>query len=315
MPTLEDLRATVDVVAAHVADAYFRLEFPFYEEETTAFARLPGAHPDLAQRLAALYGAQLEANNDGGKAAVLICCALLQATIERLPTERCANLPTAIDLACGKAAESVTQFARRLNSVAGAVRAATSAAGGNAELGKAMVHALEMAGREGEVSIEVAPPEHAPGCYPEENAERSTKAFHVTLWVRGATTAETNALHSRGCNTLHATIGAFSTGVVPGGGVAYFLAADALRDKCDTDTITGLAATAVCAALEAPLRVRADTHFDGVRAALELEPQQALHNERWLVPVDDGPIDPTRIVQGAIREAGRAAADLLRAVL
>jgi hypothetical protein len=79
---------------------------------------------------------------------------------------------------------------------------------------------------------------------------------------------------------------------------------------------TGVAGRSLVAGLEAPLRVRAAAGVDvsELLERIQANPGLAFDQTRpGLVPaVSEGPIDAVRVVDFAIREAGKAAADLLR---
>ena len=72
------------------------------------------------------------------------------------------------------------------------------------------------------------------------------------LKVGGATEAEMNERKYRVDDAVHATRGAAEEGVVPGGGVAYLRAAEAVR-KLDLEGDEGAGARVIAKALEAPL--------------------------------------------------------------
>jgi len=124
---------------------------------------------------------------------------------------------------------------------------------------------------------------------------------------------------TRAVTALHAAVASVAGGIVPGGGVAYVLAGEALRGEGEEDTIMWLAARAVLIGLETPFRLRAahaGLNPDTLLVALRNDPTQAFdQTERKLVPFAYGPVDAARVVQRAIREAGRTACDLLRMAL
>ena len=70
---------------------------------------------------------------------------------------------------------------------------------------------------------------------------------------------------------------------------------------------------------EAPLRVRASAAGVDANALLDALQKKSKHafdqTAAKLVPLAKGPLDAARVVQAAIREAGRTACDLLRMAL
>ena len=316
--THEGLSVSVAAFAKDVAAAYARFEPPF-DPDTLAvrFARLADVHPAVAERLAAAYNSVSDEFGDGGKAAVLIACGIIQSAEERLPGEGRTNLAPAIDLAAGRAAERVAAVARPVRSPADLRRVATTAAGGDDAIGKALVEAFSKAGRDGVISVERGTAESPPGVSVVDIGDVDGAGWLEQVVVRGRMEAETHELYLRACGAMHASRAAVAEGVVAGGGVAFVLAADP-TDEGD-DTITGLAARAVGAGLRLPLRVRteaaglnANTILATVRGKSDVTFEQS---KPGLIPGANGPLDAARIVQGAIREAGRAACDLLQKAL
>ena len=317
--THEELRAAVAAVAKDVAGAYARFEPAFLDSEVAGrFARLPGVHPAVAERLAAAHCTMSNDFGDGEKAAVLVACEIVRAAQERLPGEGRTALAPAIDRVAGRAAERVASFARPVRSPAELLRAATPAAGGDAAIGKALVEAFLKTGRDGIIQVERGENGRA-GVTVVDVGDVDGAGWIEKVVVCGRSEAETQALYLRACCALHAARAAIAEGVVPGGGVAYVLAGGS-ADEGD-DTITELAVRAVNAGLEAPLRVRAEAagskaKANAILAAVRNKPDSAFEQTKpGLVPVADGPLDAARVVREAIREAGRAACDLLRRAL
>ncbi|MBN9122273.1 MAG: hypothetical protein J0I06_24555 [Planctomycetes bacterium] len=318
--THEELRASVAAIAADVAGAYARFEPAFLDTEVAGrFARLPGVHPAVAERLAAAHCSTSNDFGDGEKAAVLVACGIIRAAEERLPGEGRTNLAPAIDLAASRAAEAVERAAVPLRTPAEVERAATTAAAGDREIGAAICQALARSGPDGIVHVNRGEPDDPPGVTVRDGEETGPRGREMTVVVKGGTDAETADRNLRAVTALHAAVAAIARGRAPGGGAAYVLAAEALRDQANEDTITGLAALAVSAGLEVPLRVRAEAaglDAGAILAAVRNTPDVAFDQTKpGLVPVAKGPLDAARIVQGAIREAGRAACDLLRRAL
>ena len=314
--TVDELRASVVAVAADVATAYARFDPPF-DGDTLGerFSQLPGVHPAVAGRLVAAYNAVSDEFGDGGKATVLIACGITRAALDRLPAEGRGNLPTAVDMATARPAEWVENAASGLETPEDVLRAAATAGGNRTDIGEAVVDALWQAGPRGITHITTGEPTAAPEF--RRFSDDAGEEPEVTVTVSGRTAAETRELELRTIAALHSAVAAIASGVVPGGGVAYALAAQSLREECGDDTNTGLSALAVVAGLEAPLRARAvTTNPEELLAALHQAPEQAFDQTLpGLVPTAAGPLDAARIVQGVIREAGRAACDLLRLAL
>ncbi len=318
--TPEELRASVGAVAKDVADAYARFDPPFEDREVAdRFARLPGVHPAVAERLAAAHCSMSEEFGDGEKAALLIACGIAQAALALLPAEGRANLPGAVDVATGRPAAWVETSAKPLRSPKEVEDIATTAAAGNAALGAAIREAMMRGGRDGIFHIRAGEAGSPPGITIVDGEWPGEHGWNETVVVRGATEEETAALYSRACTALYAAAAGVAMGSVPGGGVAYALAADTLRDESEEDSVSGFAARAVIVGLETPLRVRAlaaGADANALLGALQNHPERAFDQIAGkLVPPTEGPVDAARVVQAAIREAGRTACDLLRMAL
>jgi len=318
--THEDLSASVAAVAKDVAGVYTRFGPPFVDEHVASrFAQLSGVHPSVAERLAAVYCSMSNALGDGGKTAVLVACGVVLAAQQRLPGEGRTNLAPAIERAAGRAAERAAAPAQFLRSPAELLRAVVPAAGGDVALAKAFVEAFSKAGRNGAISVERGPATAPLGAHvvDGEHGVPGTDGWIETVVVRGQTQAETDELYLRACGALHATRAAIAGGVVPGGGVAYALAADPAT--ASDDPFTERAAFAMGGGLELPLRARAEAagaKAPAILAAIRSKPDVTFDQSKsGLVPVAQGPLDAARVVQGAIREAGPAASDLLRRAL
>ncbi|AMV29217.1 chaperonin GroEL [Gemmata sp. SH-PL17] len=315
--TPEELRASVTAVAKDVAEVYARLGPPFDDQEVERrFSSLSGAHASVANCLASAYRFMYDEFGDGGKNAVLIACRIVEAALDRLPVEGLSNLPGAIDVATARPAEWVNGSARLLYSVDEVRRIAETAVGGDVEIGAAVVEAFARAGPDGIIHVHNGGASNSPSTTVSDGERTGARGRNETIIVRGETDGDAKVLCLRAVHAVHAVRAAIAAGSVPGGGVAYALAAETLVADVDNDTISGLAARAVVAGCEAPLRTRGDVvRADTVAllTALRHQPEQAFDQTvPGLVRATDGPIDAARIVQAAIGEAGRTACDLLR---
>jgi hypothetical protein len=316
--TPQKLRASVAAVAKDVAGAYAQFEPPFSDEEVAdRFARVRGVHPAVADRLAAAYRSMLNDPGDGGKAAVLVASGIVRAALGRLLAEGRANFPPAIELAAGRSAEQLAAFVQLVRNPAELLRAATTAAGGDDAIGKALLEAFSKAGRDGCIQVDSGT-DGPPGVTVVDVGNLDGAGWVEKVVVRGPTEAETRALYNRACGAMHAARAAVAEGVVAGGGVAYARAGGPETDP-DANDLTGLAEQAVGRGLEVPLRVRAKAvglDADAIVARARNRSNVAFDQSKpGLVSDANGPLDPLRVVRGAIREAGRAACDLLRLAL
>ena len=314
---LEELRASVAAVAKDVTAAYARLDPPFDDREVEGrFSALTGAHVSAATRLAAAYRSMSDEFGDGGKAAVLIACRIVEAALDHLPAEGRANLPGAIDVATGRPTEWVKNLARPLRSADEVRRIATTAAGGDVAVGAALVEAFSRAGPDGVIHVHNGGASDSLGITVTDGEKIGTRGRNETIVVHGETDANAAALYLRAVHAVHAVAAAIAAGAVMGGGTVYALAAEMLFADVGGDTISGLAARAVIVGCEAPLRVRAiaaGANAEALLAELRNQPERVFdQTASGLVSATEGPIDAARIVQAAIGEAGRTACDLLR---
>jgi chaperonin GroEL len=121
-------------------------------------------------------------------------------------------------------------------------------------------------------------------------------------------------------DAIHATQAAQAEGVVPGGGLSLLRAADALESeatRCEGDERTGV--LMLCRALEAPTRqIAENSAFDGgvvVNKMREGEGNYGFDAARgeFVDLVEQGIIDPTKVVRIALENAVSAAGTLLLA--
>ena len=119
-------------------------------------------------------------------------------------------------------------------------------------------------------------------------------------------------------DALHATRAAVEEGIVPGGGVAYLRAIDAVaeaRGKLRGDEKTG--ADIVIRALEAPIRqIAANSGLDGSVVAAEVKEKATstgldANTGEYVDMLKAGIIDPTKVCKQALQNAASLAALLL----
>jgi chaperonin GroEL len=140
---------------------------------------------------------------------------------------------------------------------------------------------------------------------------------HAVIRVCGKTAGETEPLDRDTCHALHSARSLVATGGVPGGGVAYLLAAETLGEMKIHDADTALALRALAEGLQAPVRCFIEQAGLPIDATLDL-----LREDRGLcldttapTPVrwpQAGPIDAAGIVRFVIEAAGEAAARIIR---
>jgi chaperonin GroEL len=135
--------------------------------------------------------------------------------------------------------------------------------------------------------------------------------------VGAATEIEMKEKKARMEDALHATRAAVEEGIVPGGGVAFLRSIASLDSlKLDGDEATGV--QIVRRALEEPARrIAQNAGFDGsvvVKTILENKSASFGFNAQigeYHDLVEDGVIDPTKVVRSAIQNAGSVAGLLL----
>lgn len=314
--TTDNLRISVAAVAEAVASAYVAFAPPFDTDTVVdVFRSYDGVVPEVADRLAQAYRAAEDISGDGGKATVLIACRTVEAALGASVTEGRHNLPSAISLAAARASREIGTKGTRVRSLDQLARAATAAAGGDEQLGLAMVDALREAGRDGRITVTEGSPGHAERI---QIALGEEDGFPVaTLTVSAATEYETRDLYLRAWHTMYASIAAVAEGVLGGGGVGFVVAAEALGTEAEEDSVSGAASRAVIDGLHEPLRVRAaaaGVPLDTLLVSCQGTPGQAFDQIacRLISLIESGPLDPMRTVRELIRETGDAASDLLR---
>jgi chaperonin GroEL len=130
----------------------------------------------------------------------------------------------------------------------------------------------------------------------------------AVIRVGAATEVEMKEKKARMEDALHATRAAVEEGIVPGGGVAFLRSLSALEDlKLKGDEATG--ADIVLRALEEPSRrIAENAGFDGsvvVKTILEGKGGFGFNAEtgEYHDLVEDGVIDPTKVVRSALENA------------
>ncbi|MCA9098265.1 MAG: chaperonin GroEL, partial [Planctomycetaceae bacterium] len=139
----------------------------------------------------------------------------------------------------------------------------------------------------------------------------------VAIISVGATTeAEMKQTKARMEDALHATRAAVEEGILPGGGVAYLRAIDAVRAvKAKGDEKIGV--EIVARALEGPIRqITGNCGMDGAVVADEVrqKPTNTGYDAREGKYVDmfkEGIIDPTKVVRNALQNASSIAGLML----
>ncbi len=140
----------------------------------------------------------------------------------------------------------------------------------------------------------------------------------AVLYVGAATEVEMKEKKDRVDDALHATRAAVEEGIVPGGGVAYIRATDALEAKVKgqiEDEQTGMAI--VKRALEAPIRTLTDNAgIDGSIVVQKIKEGKAdfgfnARTETYENLFKTGVIDPTKVSRVALENAASIAGMLL----
>ena len=168
----------------------------------------------------------------------------------------------------GRLAERVEEGGRPLEDEDELGAAAQSASGGHWDIASGMVGAIEGAGPDGGIRVDIKA--DLMGVMSESGepavVEGVTRDVYV-VWIGGETERERTDRYEWARSTLHATRFAISSGVVSGGGVELVRLADSLRLLRQSDSANGLAARAFTVGLEAPLRAwakKADQDADEV---------------------------------------------------
>ena len=135
----------------------------------------------------------------------------------------------------------------------------------------------------------------------------------AVLYVGAASEVEMKEKKDRVEDALNATRAAVEEGIIPGGGVAYIRAAEALKDlKGDNeDEVTGI--HIVARAIEEPLRqIAANAGVEGSVIIQKIRESKGdfgydARTEQFVHMFDAGVIDPTKVVRIAIENAASVA--------
>lgn len=139
----------------------------------------------------------------------------------------------------------------------------------------------------------------------------------AVLYVGAASEVEMKEKKDRVEDALNATRAAVEEGIIPGGGVAYIRAAEALKDlKGDNeDELTGI--HIVARAIEEPLRqIAANAGVEGSVIIQKIRESKGdfgydARTEQFVHMFDAGVIDPTKVVRIALENAASVAGMLL----
>ncbi len=134
--------------------------------------------------------------------------------------------------------------------------------------------------------------------------------------VGAATEAEMKQTKARMEDALHATRAAVEEGILPGGGVAYLRAIEAVKKvKGKGDEQIGI--DIIARALEAPIRqIAENSGLDGAVVADEVKQKPTnegydARGAKYVDMVKTGIIDPTKVVRSALRNAASIAGLML----
>ena len=135
----------------------------------------------------------------------------------------------------------------------------------------------------------------------------------AVLYVGAASEVEMKEKKDRVEDALNATRAAVEEGIIPGGGVAYIRAAEALKDlKGDNeDELTGI--HIVARAIEEPLRqIAANAGVEGSVIIQKIRESKGdfgydARTEQFVHMFDAGVIDPTKVVRIALENAASVA--------
>jgi chaperonin GroEL len=152
----------------------------------------------------------------------------------------------------------------------------------------------------------------------EKLAERFAKLRSEAVFIRVGAESESQAKERvrRAEDALHATRAALDEGVVPGGGVAYLRAQEAI-DRLKLDGDERLGAELVRRSLERPLRqIATNAGADEVEVVRRVRELKGNHGydaaeDRYLDMVRAGIIDPAKVVRSALQNAASVATLLL----
>ena len=135
----------------------------------------------------------------------------------------------------------------------------------------------------------------------------------AVLYVGAATEVEMKEKKDRVEDALSATKAAVEEGIIPGGGVAYVRATEALKDLkgANEDETTGI--HIVARAIEEPLRqITANAGVEGSVVIQKIREGKGdfgynAHSDKYVNLFEDGVIDPTKVARVALENAASVA--------